>query len=78
MSSCNNCNYWVELFLTVTSYSLGRRQIMLWEKKIQLAKEMRQMVDSEAGQAELKAMKAEIHRMEVSAQHHTLMHFHCT
>ena len=51
---------------------------MLWEKKIQLAKEMRQMVDSEAGQAELKAMKTEIHRMEVSARHHTLMPFHCT
>lgn len=43
-----------------------RRQIMLWERKIQMAKEMREMVDSETGQAELKAMKAEIHRMEVS------------
>ena len=38
---------------------------MLWERKIQLAKEMREMVDSEAGQAEIKAMKTEIHRMEV-------------
>ena len=45
---------------------VSRRQIMLWEKKIQLAKEMREMVDSETGQAELRAMKAEIHRMEVS------------
>lgn len=45
--------------------SFDRRQIMLWERKIQLAKEMREMVDSETGQAELKAMKAEIHRMEV-------------
>ena len=38
---------------------------MLWERKIQLAKEMRETVDSETGQGELKAMKAEIHRMEV-------------
>ncbi|KAM8945657.1 coiled-coil domain-containing protein 40 [Pelodytes ibericus] len=40
-------------------------QIMLWEKKIQLAKEMRNAVDSEAGQGEIRAMKAEIHRMQV-------------
>ncbi|XP_073444179.1 coiled-coil domain-containing protein 40 isoform X3 [Dendrobates tinctorius] len=39
-------------------------QIMLWEKKIQLAKEMRNAVDSETGQGEIKAMKAEIHRMQ--------------
>ncbi|KAM9296668.1 coiled-coil domain-containing protein 40 [Gastrophryne carolinensis] len=39
--------------------------IMLWEKKIQLAKEMRNAVDSEAGQGEIRAMKAEIHRMQV-------------
>lgn len=38
---------------------------MLWERKTQLAKEMKESVDSEAGQAELKAMKAEIHRMQV-------------
>ncbi|XP_063312335.1 coiled-coil domain-containing protein 40 [Pelobates fuscus] len=40
-------------------------QIMLWEKKIQLAKEMRNAVDSEAGQGEIRAMRAEIHRMQV-------------
>ncbi|XP_075034039.1 coiled-coil domain-containing protein 40 [Mixophyes fleayi] len=40
-------------------------QVMLWEKKIQLAKEMRNAVDSEAGQGEISAMKAEIHRMQV-------------
>ncbi|XP_077315749.1 coiled-coil domain-containing protein 40 isoform X1 [Lithobates pipiens] len=40
-------------------------QIMLWEKKIQLAKEMRNAVDSDAGQGEIRAMKAEIHRMQV-------------
>jgi hypothetical protein len=40
---------------------------MLWEKKIQLAKEMRASVDSETGQTEIRAMKAEIHRMKVSS-----------
>ncbi|XP_007958017.1 coiled-coil domain-containing protein 40 [Orycteropus afer afer] len=43
----------------------AEHQIMLWEKKIQLAKEMRASVDSETGQAEIRAMKAEIHRMKV-------------
>jgi chromosome segregation ATPase len=43
----------------------AERQILLWERKIQLAKEMRAAVDSEAGQGEIKGMKAEIHRMEV-------------
>ena len=38
---------------------------MLWEKKIQIGKEMKEAVDSEAGQAEVKAMNAEIHRMQV-------------
>uniref|UniRef100_A0A8C5UQU2 Coiled-coil domain 40 molecular ruler complex subunit n=1 Tax=Microcebus murinus TaxID=30608 RepID=A0A8C5UQU2_MICMU len=42
-----------------------RHQIMLWEKKIQLAKEMRTSVDSEMGQTETQAMKTEIHRMKV-------------
>ncbi|XP_040291044.1 coiled-coil domain-containing protein 40 isoform X1 [Bufo bufo] len=48
-------------------YSLveAEHQIMLWEKKIQLAKEMRNAVDSETGQGEIRAMKAEIHRMQV-------------
>lgn len=43
-----------------------RHQIMLWEKKIQLTKEMRSAVDSETGQGEIRAMRAEIHRMQVS------------
>ncbi|XP_069339048.1 coiled-coil domain-containing protein 40-like isoform X2 [Eulemur rufifrons] len=43
----------------------AEHQIMLWEKKIQLAKEMRASVDSESGQTETQAMKAEIHRMKV-------------
>lgn len=41
---------------------------MLWEKKIQLAKEMRASVDSETGQMEIRAMKAEIHRMKVGGR----------
>lgn len=38
---------------------------MLWEKKTQLAKETRAAVDSDVGQGEIHAMKAEIHRMQV-------------
>ena len=38
---------------------------MLWEKKTQLARETRNAVDSEVGQGEMRAMKAEIHRMQV-------------
>ncbi|XP_010887627.2 coiled-coil domain-containing protein 40 [Esox lucius] len=43
----------------------AERQIMLWEKKTQLVKETRSAVDSEAGQGEIRIMRAEIHRMEV-------------
>ncbi|XP_023555016.1 coiled-coil domain-containing protein 40 [Octodon degus] len=43
----------------------AEHQIMLWEKKIQLAKEMRALVDSDASQMEIRTMKAEIHRMKV-------------
>lgn len=42
-----------------------RKQIMFWERKIQLAKEMKSAVDSETGQGEIRAMKSEIHRMQV-------------
>ncbi|XP_077980301.1 coiled-coil domain-containing protein 40-like [Glandiceps talaboti] len=43
----------------------AERQIMLWEKKTQLAREAKAAVDSEVGQGEIRAMKAEIHRMQV-------------
>ncbi|XP_067914336.1 coiled-coil domain-containing protein 40 [Heterodontus francisci] len=43
----------------------AERQIMLWEKKIQLAKEARSAVDSDVGQSEIRAMRAEIHRMQI-------------
>ncbi|KAM7433427.1 Coiled-coil domain-containing protein 40 [Porites harrisoni] len=43
----------------------AERQIMLWEKKTQLAREAKNAVDLEYGQGEIRAMKAEIHRMQV-------------
>lgn len=42
---------------------------MLWEKKTQLVKETRSVVDSEVGQRDIQMMKAEIHRMEVNTLH---------
>ncbi|KAK1885678.1 Coiled-coil domain containing protein 40 [Dissostichus eleginoides] len=47
----------------------AERQIMLWEKKIQLVKETRSAVDSEVDQGDIQIMKAEIHRMEVRLNH---------
>lgn len=38
---------------------------MLWERKTQILKETREVVDSQIGKEEMK-MKAEIHRMEVN------------
>ncbi|KFW67451.1 Coiled-coil domain-containing protein 40, partial [Pygoscelis adeliae] len=43
----------------------AEHQIMLWEKKIQLTREMRAAVDSETGQGKIQAMRTEIHRMQV-------------
>ncbi|NXK24288.1 CCD40 protein, partial [Arenaria interpres] len=43
----------------------AEHQIMLWEKKIQLTKEMRAAVESLSGRSEIQAMKTEIHRMQV-------------
>mmetsp|Transcript_3849 Transcript_3849/g.4213 ORF Transcript_3849/g.4213 Transcript_3849/m.4213 type:complete len:890 (+) Transcript_3849:56-2725(+) len=41
------------------------RQILLWERKFQLEKEMQEALDPDIGQTEMKAMKKEIHRMEL-------------
>ncbi|KAF1334852.1 hypothetical protein FI667_g1455, partial [Globisporangium splendens] len=41
------------------------RQIMLWEKKIQLEKETQAALDPEVGQTETKSMEKEIHRMRL-------------
>ena len=49
----------------ISWFPFYRRQIMLWEKKTQLARETRAAVDSEVGQGEVRAMRAEIHRMQV-------------
>ncbi|XP_055874600.1 coiled-coil domain-containing protein 40-like [Biomphalaria glabrata] len=49
----------------------AERQIMLWEKKTQLARETRDAVNSEIGQGEMQAMRSEIHRMQV--RHSQLM-----
>ncbi|KFV65339.1 Coiled-coil domain-containing protein 40, partial [Dryobates pubescens] len=43
----------------------AEHQIMLWERKIQLTREMRAAVDSQMGQGEIRAMRYEIHRMQV-------------
>lgn len=48
---------------------------MLWEKKIQVSREMKEAVNSEAGQAEVRAMKAEIHRMQVQTYFSLNVHF---
>lgn len=51
---------------------------MLWEKKIQLTREMRAAVDSETGQGEIQAMRTEIHRMQVSYWERGLRRGSCT
>lgn len=43
----------------------AERQIMLWEKKIQLEKETQAALDPEVGQAESRSMEKEIHRMKL-------------
>ncbi|KAM9207814.1 coiled-coil domain-containing protein 40-like [Leptosomus discolor] len=43
----------------------AEHQILLWEKKIQLTREMCVAVESESGHGELHAMRTEIHRMQV-------------
>merc|ERR1740117_932605 len=43
----------------------SERQVLLWERKITLEKEMQQALDPNVGQADASAMKKEIHRMEL-------------
>ncbi|NXY26866.1 CCD40 protein, partial [Atrichornis clamosus] len=43
----------------------AEHQILLWGKKIQLAKEMQEATDSVRDQGEIQGMKSEIHRMQV-------------
>jgi len=41
------------------------KSIMMWEKKLQLAREMKEALDPNYGASELKAMKKEVSRMEL-------------
>merc|ERR1719221_1157276 len=43
----------------------AERQALLWERKITLEKEMQSALDPNVGQADVSAMKKEIHRMEL-------------
>eukprot|EP00933_Yihiella_yeosuensis_P005575 TRINITY_DN110118_c0_g1_i1.p1 TRINITY_DN110118_c0_g1~~TRINITY_DN110118_c0_g1_i1.p1 ORF type:complete len:886 (-),score=277.70 TRINITY_DN110118_c0_g1_i1:401-3058(-) len=43
----------------------SERQVLLWERKITLEKEMQEALDPNAGQSDAAAMKKEIHRMEL-------------
>jgi coiled-coil domain-containing protein 40 len=43
----------------------AERQMMLWEKKIQLARETQAALDPDVGGAEIRSMQSEIHRMEL-------------
>jgi len=43
----------------------AERQVLLWERKIALEKEMQQALDPNVGQSESSAMHKEIHRMEL-------------
>lgn len=41
------------------------RQILLWERKYQLEKEMQQALDPNVGQSEIEELKKQLHRMEL-------------
>jgi chromosome segregation ATPase len=43
----------------------AERQLLLWERKIQLEKEIQSALDPNIGQTELKVLKKDIHRMEL-------------
>ena len=43
----------------------AEEQIMLWEKKITLARETKEMLQKDYGEEEIQGMRAEIHRMHV-------------
>ncbi|KAJ1563005.1 Coiled-coil domain-containing protein 40 [Cladochytrium tenue] len=50
---------------TLDSLVETERQLMLWEKKIQLAKETQAALDPNVGATEMKEMSIEIHRMKL-------------
>ncbi|KAI6653384.1 Coiled-coil domain-containing protein 40 [Oopsacas minuta] len=49
----------------VRSIIEAEEQVMLWEKKISLARETKDMLQKDYGEEEIQGMKAEIHRMHV-------------
>ena len=46
----------------------AERQLLLWEKKIDLERETQAALNPEAGQAEVRSMEREIHRMRIRRQ----------
>ena len=46
------------------------RQILLWERKYQLEKDMQDTLDPTVGQTEIQDLKKELHRMEL--KYHSL------
>ena len=49
----------------VNAVTEAEQQLLLWEKKIQLAKETKAQINASEGKDELDAMRAEVHRMEL-------------
>jgi len=49
----------------LSSIMEAERQILLWERKITLEKEMQEALDPNIGQSEIQLLKKEIHRMEL-------------
>lgn len=43
----------------------AEKQILLWERKIHLEREMQEHLDPNYGQKEIQELKKEIHRMEL-------------
>lgn len=43
----------------------AEKQILLWERKINLEREMQETLDPNYGQKEIQELKKEIHRMEL-------------
>ena len=44
------------------------RQILLWERKYQLEKEMQETLDPNVGKSEIEELTKELHRMELKYQ----------
>jgi chromosome segregation ATPase len=49
----------------LTNIVEAERQLLLWERKIQLEREIQDALDPEIGQSEIKELQKDIHRMEL-------------